>query len=109
MVHTLTATTVRESIALLDTKFSTSLISEERQGILHCADVLRPRNLHLTDQLYPLSSTVELFNLTLSHAVIPSEYSTILCYVTTYSDNSMTVTCKIYIRSFQCLLAQIWQ
>jgi len=63
MVHPLTATTVTESTALLETKFNTSLVSAERQRILHCADVLRPRNLHLTDQLYRLSSAVKLFKL----------------------------------------------
>jgi hypothetical protein len=52
-----------ESTALLETKFSTSLVSAERQRILHCSESLRPRNLHVTDQLYHLSSTVQLFNL----------------------------------------------
>ena len=80
MVHSLTATTVTESTALLETKFSISLASVERQGILHCADVLRPRNLHLTDQLYHFSSAVKLFNLhyhmQLSHRNIQQSFIT---------------------------------
>ena len=106
MVHTLTATAVTESTALPETKFSSSLVSGERQRILHRTDILRPRNLLVTDPLYHLSSAVKLFNLhdhmQLSHQNIQKSYITRVHILI----SSTTVTCETYIRSVKCLLIQ---